>query len=121
VKDWSYVKDYLDGMWKMLQQDYPDDFVLGTNELHTVREFAEAALRTIGKTVSWKGRGVNEVGLSKDGETLVKVSREFFRPLESNNYRGDYSKARKKIGWEPGTKFDDLVKIMVESDLKSRI
>ena len=118
MKDWSYVKDYLDGMWKMLQQDYPDDFVLGTNELHTVREFAEAALRTIGKTVSWKGRGVNEVGLSKDGETLVKVSREFFRPLESDNYMGDYSKARKKIGWEPRARFGDLVKIMVEGDIR---
>ena len=102
----------------MLQQDSPDDFVLGTNESHTVREFAEAAFRTIGKTITWKGSGVNEVGLSEDGETLVKVSRDFFRPLESDNYRGDYSKARKKIGWEPKTKFGDLVKIMVESDMK---
>jgi GDPmannose 4,6-dehydratase len=119
VKDWGYARDYVEGMWKMLQQDYPDDFVLGTNESHTVREFAEAAFRTIGKSITWKGSGVNEVGLSEDGETLVKVSREFFRPLESDNYRGDYSKARKKIGWEPGTKFGDLVKIMVESDLKN--
>ena len=119
VKDWGYAMDYVDGMWKMLQQDYPDDFVLGTNESHTVREFAEAAFRTIGKSITWKGSGVNEVGLSEDGETLVKVSRDFFRPLESDNYRGDYSKARKKIGWEPRTKFGDLVKIMVESDLKN--
>ena len=103
----------------MLQQDYPDDFVLDTNESHTVREFAEAAFRTIGKSITWKGSGVNEVGLSEDGETLVKVSRGFFRPLKSDNYRGDYSKARKKIGWEPRTKFGDLVKIMVESDLKN--
>ena len=121
VKDWGYARDYVEGMWKMLQQDYPDDFVLGTNESHTVREFAEAAFRTIGKSITWKGSGVNEVGLSEDGETLVKVSREFFRPLESDNYRGDYSKARKKLGWEPGTRFGDLVRIMVESDLKSRI
>ena len=119
VKDWGYARDYVEGMWMMLQQDYPDDFVLGTNESHTVREFAEAAFRTIGKTVTWKGSGVNEVGLSEDGETLVKVSREFFRPLESDNYRGDYSKARKKLGWEPGTRFGDLVRIMVESDLKN--
>ena len=121
VKDWGYAKDYVDGMWKMLQQDSPDDFVLGTNESHTVREFAEAAFRTIGKSITWKGSGVNEVGLSEDGETLVKVSRDFFRPLESDNYRGDYSKARKKIGWDPRTKFGDLVRIMVESDMKSRI
>ena len=100
----------MDGMWKMLQQDYPDDFVLGTNESHTVREFVEAAFRTIGKSITWKGSGVNEVGLSEDGKTLVKVSREFFRPLESDNYRGDYSKAKKKIGWEPETKFGELVK-----------
>ena len=119
VKDWGYARDYVEGMWKMLQQDYPDDFVLGTNESHTVREFAEAAFRIIGESVTWKGSGVNEVGLSEDGGTLVKVSREFFRPLESDNYRGDYSKARKKIGWEPRTKFGDLVKIMVESDLKN--
>ncbi len=118
VKDWGYAKDYVDGMWKMLQQDYPDDFVMGTNESHTVREFAEAAFRIIGKTVTWKGAGINEVGLSEDGETLVKVNRDFFRPLESDNYRGDYSKAKKKIGWEPRTRFGDLVRIMVESDLK---
>ena len=118
VKGWGYAKDYVEGMWKMLQQDYPDNFVLGTNESHTVREFAEAAFRIIGKSVTWKGSGVNEVGLSEDGETLVKVSRGFFRPLKSDNYRGDYSKARKKIGWEPRTRFGDLVKITVESDLK---
>jgi GDPmannose 4,6-dehydratase len=118
VKDWGYAKDYVDGMWRMLQQDYPDDFVLGTGESHTVREFAEAAFRIIGETVEWRGTGVNEVGLSEDGSTLVKVSREFFRPLESDNYRADYSNARRKLGWEPKTRFGDLVKIMVESDIK---
>jgi GDPmannose 4,6-dehydratase len=118
VKDWGYAKDYVDGMWMMLQQDYPDDFVLGTGESHTVREFAEAAFRIIGKHVTWRGTGVNEVGLSEDGSTLVKVSREFFRPLESDNYKADYSNARRKLGWEPETKFKDLVRIMVESDIK---
>jgi GDPmannose 4,6-dehydratase len=118
VKDWGYAKDYVDGMWRMLQQDYPDDFVLGTGESHTVREFAEAAFSIIGETVEWRGSRINEVGLSGDGKTLVKVSKEFFRPLESDNYRGDYSKARKKIGWEPMTRFGELVKIMVESDIK---
>ena len=118
VKDWGYAKDYVDGMWRMLQQDYPDDFVLGTGESHTVREFAEAAFRIIGKHVTWRGTGVNEVGLSEDGSTLVKVSREFFRPLESDNYKADYSNARRKLRWEPKTRFGDLVKIMVESDIK---
>ena len=118
VKDWGYAKDYVEGMWMMLQQDYPDDFVLGTGESHTVREFAEAAFSVIGEKVEWKGSGVNEVGLSADGSTLVKVTREFFRPLESDNYRADYSKARKKLGWKPKTGFRDLVKIMVHSDMR---
>lgn len=121
VKDWGYAKDYVEGMWKMLQQDYPDDYVLGTNESHTVREFVEVAFKIIGKSISWKGSGINEIGLSEDGETLVKVSREFFRPLESDNYMGDYSKAMKKLGWKPKTRFSDLVKIMVDSDLKKLI
>ncbi len=102
----------------MLQRDYPDDYVLGTGESHTVREFAEAVFSVIGEKVEWRGSGVNEVGLSADGSTVVKVSREFFRPLESDNYRADYSKARKKLGWEPKTGFRDLVKIMVHSDMR---
>ena len=102
----------------MLQQDYPDDFVLGTGESHTVREFVEETFKIIGMTVEWRGSGVNEVGLSQDVSTLVKVSREFFRPLESDNYRADYYKARKKLGWEPKTGFRDLVKIMVHSDMR---
>jgi len=118
VKDWGYAEDYVEGMRMMLQQDYPDDFVLGTGESHTVREFAEAAFSVIGEEVEWMDRGVNEVGLSSDGSTLVKVSREFFRPLESDNYRANYSNARKKLGLEPKTKFKDLVKIMVQSDIR---
>ncbi len=121
VKDWGYAKDYVEGMWKMVQQDYPDDFVLGTSEAHTVRDFVNAAFATIGVTVTWKGSGVNEVGLSRDGSTLVKVSREFFRPLESDNYRADYSKAKTRLKWEPTTKFNDLVKIMVSSDINKML
>ncbi|MGC8516224.1 MAG: GDP-mannose 4,6-dehydratase, partial [Thermoplasmata archaeon] len=117
VKDWGYAKDYVEGMWMMLQQDVPDDFVLGTGESHTVREFAEAAFKEIGTDLEWAGSGMNEVGLS-DGSTKVKVSREFFRPLESDNYRADYSKAKRKLKWEPRTRFGDLVRIMVESDIK---
>ena len=103
----------------MLQRDYPDDYVLGTGESHTVREFAEEAFKIIGMNVEWRGSGVNEVGLSQDGSTLVKVNREFFRPLESDNYRADYSKARKELKWEPKTGFRDLVKIMVHSDTRT--
>ena len=117
VKDWGYAKDYVYGMWKMLQLDYPDDFVLGTGESHTVREFAQTALKEIKIELEWIGRGLNEVGIFND-ETMVKVSREFYRPLESDNYKADYSKAKKKLKWEPKTKFKDLVKIMVKNDLK---
>ena len=118
VKDWGYAKDYVEGMWMMMQQDTPDDFVLGTGESHTVREFVEEAFKVIGKNVIWKGSGVNEVGLSEEGITLVKVSKEYFRPLESDNYRADYTKAKQKLGWSPKTKFKDLVKLMVENDLR---
>ena len=118
VKDWGYAKDYVEGMWMMLQRDYPDDYVLGTSESHKVREFAEEAFKIIGMNVEWRGSGVNEVGLSQDGSTLVKVSREFFRPLESDNYRADYSKARNELKWEPKTRFRDLVQIMVENDIR---
>ena len=117
VKDWGYARDYVTGMWMMLQQDYPDDFVLGTGESHTVRDFVETAFNEIGITLEWIGSGLNEVGLS-NGETMVKVSKEFYRPLESDNYKADYSKAKKTLKWEPKAKFRDLVKIMVNNDLK---
>lgn len=119
VKDWGYAKDYVEGMWRMLKADYPDDFVLGTGEAHTVRDFVEEAFSVIGIKIEWKGSGLNEIGVDSDDRTLVKVSREFFRPLESDNYRADYSKVKQKLGWKPYTKFKDLVKIMVNGDLKS--
>ncbi len=101
VKDWGYARDYVDGMWKMLQQDYPDDFVLGTNESHTVREFVEAAFRTIGKSITWKGSGVNEVGLSEDGKTLVKVSREFSGRWNRTTTVEIIRKPRRRSGGSP--------------------
>ena len=91
---------------------------MGTGESHTVREFAEAAFHSIGMNIQWKGSGVNEVGISNEGRTLVKVSREFFRPLESDNYRVDYTKAKKRLGWAPKTMFKDLIAIMVRKDIE---
>jgi len=117
LKDWGYARDYIEGMWLMLQQDLPDDFVLGTGESHTVREFAEAAFNEIGIGLSWNGSGVNEVGSSSE-LTMVKVNRDFYRPLESDNYQADYSKAKRKLKWEPKTKFLDLVRIMVKNDIR---
>ena len=119
VKDWGYARNYVEGMWIMLQQDYPDDFVLGTGESHTVREFVERAFSIIGEEIEWRGSGVNEVGISRNGRTLVKVSREFFRPLESDNYMADCTKAERALKWKPKTRFSDLVRIMVNSDLKN--
>ena len=118
-KDWGYAKDYVEGMWSMLQYKYGDDFVLGTGELHTVREFVEEAFKVAGISIHWKGSGVNEVGLSDGDEVLVRVNRKFFRPLESDNYMADYSKARERFGWTPKTNFRRLVEIMVKHDMKS--
>ena len=101
----------------MLQQDCVDDFVLGTGKSHTVRDFVEAAFNETGITLEWIGIGLNEIGLS-NGETMVKVSKGFYRPLEADNYRTDYSKAKNKLKRQPKKKFRDLVKIMVKNDVK---
>ena len=119
-KDWGYAEDYVYGMWLMLQHKYADDFVLGTGELHTVREFAEEAFRVAGMEIHWKGSGINEVGLSNDDEILVKVNKKFFRPLESDNYLADYTKANQELHWKPKTKFKELVKKMVMHDIKNQ-
>ena len=117
-KDWGYAGDYVEGMWKMLQHDSGDDFVLGTGKLHTVREFAEEAFRHVNIHITWEGEGINERGISDDGKILVKVNKKFFRPLESDNYLADPSKARKILKWPPSIGFRELVKIMVENDMK---
>lgn len=117
-KDWGYAKDYVEGMWSMMQYKFGDDFVIGTGELHTVREFVEEAFKVSGVGIRWVGRGINEVGLSDDDEVLVKVNKAFFRPLESDNYLADYSKAKQKLGWKPKTNFKELVKIMVKNDME---
>ena len=119
-KDWGYAEDYVYGMWLMLQHKYADDFVLGTGELHTVREFAEEAFRVAGIEIHWKGSGINEVGLSEDDKVLVRVNKKFFRPLESDNYLADYTKAKRELDWEPKTKFKELVKKMVMYDIKNQ-
>lgn len=117
VKDWGYAKDFVEGMWEMLQNDLPDDFVMGTGESHTVREFVEEALKIVNIKIDWKGKGLNEVGLTEDNQALIKISREFYRPLESDNYRADYAKAKKVLGWMPKVKFGGLVKLMVRNDI----
>jgi GDPmannose 4,6-dehydratase len=118
-KDWGYAKDFVEGMYLMLQQNKADDFVLATNEQHTVREFVEEAFKVIGKDIKWEGEDINEIGKESDTQkVLVKVSKDFFRPIEAENFLGDYSKAKKMLKWASKTKFKDLVKIMVENDVK---
>lgn len=117
-KDWGYALDYVKGMWQILNYKYADDFVLGTGEVHTVRDFVETAFSVVDQNITWKGSGVNEVGLSDKDDVLVRVNRSLYRPLESDNYLADFSKAKEKLGWRPKVIFNDLVKKMVESDLR---
>lgn len=116
-KDWGYAKDYVEGMWLMMQQKEPDDFVLGTGVLHTVRDFVEGAFEVAGMNIEWKGNDMNEKGFY-NGREVVSVSSKFFRPLEADNMLADYSKAKRLLGWKPKTTFEELVKLMVESDIK---
>lgn len=116
-RDWGYAPEYVEGMWRILQADTPQDFVLATGETHTVREFIEEAFKVLGEEIEWKGTGVNEVGILKSiGKEVVAINPRYYRPTEVELLLGDYSKAKKLLGWEPKTKFSDLVKIMVLTD-----
>ena len=118
-RDWGYAKEYVEGMWLMLQQDKPDDYVLATGETHTVREFVERAAQIAGFDIEWEGEGVNTKGIDKKtGKVIVEVSPEFYRPAEVDILIGNPNKAKEKLGWEPKTKFEDLVRIMMEADLR---
>lgn len=116
-RDWGHSKDYVRSMWLMLQQDIPDDYVICSNECHTVREFVEKSFKLKGFDIKWKGEGINEIGYDAiTGRELIFVSEEFFRPAEVDLLIGDCTKARTQLGWEPEYTFDDLVKEMVEAD-----
>lgn len=117
-RDWGYAKDYVEGMWMMLQQDKPDDYVLATNETHTIKEFVELACKECGWNINWVCEGVDERGISDDGVTIVEIDEKYYRPAEVDTLLGDYSKAKNVLGWEPKVKFEELVKIMMKNDLK---
>ncbi len=117
VRDWGHARDYVEGMWRIVCHDKPDDFVLATGESHSVREFVELAFTYIGRTIAWSGEGVDEQGKdAKSGEVLVRVDPRYFRPTEVDNLQGDPSKAKEVLGWEHRTSFSELVREMVEAD-----
>jgi GDPmannose 4,6-dehydratase len=119
-RDWGFAGDYVEGMWLMLQKEKPEDFVLATNETHSVREFVEKAFKVVGIDIIWKGSGLEEKGInSKTGEVLIEIDERYFRPTEVDILQGDFSKAKKELGWEPKVSFDGLVKMMVETDVKN--
>jgi GDPmannose 4,6-dehydratase len=117
-RDWGYAPEYVEAMWLMLQQPEPDDYVIATGENHSVREFIEVAFNKVGIEIEWYGEGINERGIDRaSGRNLVIVDPQFFRPAEVDVLKGDYSKAKEKLGWSPRTTFKELVGIMVEHDL----
>ena len=117
-RDWGFAGDYVEGMWRMLQQDTPDDYVLATNETHTVREFAELSFREVGVEIEWRGSDVEEKGYdTKTGRLLVDVDPRYFRPAEVELLWGDPSKAEKELGWQRKVSFPELVRMMVRADM----
>lgn len=117
-RDWGHARDYAEGMWRMLQQERPDDYVLATGETHSVREFLERAFARIGREIIWKGSGLEETGVDrKSGQTLVEIDPRYFRPTEVDLLLGDPTKARTQLGWQHTTSFEELVHEMVDSDL----
>ena len=116
-RDWGHARDYVEGMWLMLQQEKPDDFVLSTNEFHTVREFVEKAFALKGFDIKWKGEGIDEIGYDANtGRELIFISEKYFRPAEVDELLGDSSKAKRVLGWHAKTSFDELIKEMVDAD-----
>ena len=116
-RDWGYAPEYVEAMWLMLQHDVPDDYVIATNEAHTIKEFIEESFKYFGEEIIWEGEDLEEKGILKStGKVVVAIDPKYFRPAEVDILIGDYSKAKKELGWEPKTKFKELVRIMIESD-----
>ena len=118
-RDWGYAKDYVDAMWRMLQQDQPEDYVIATGESRSVRDFCTLAFSHAGMQLDWKNKGLAEQGIaSRTGKVLVQIDPRYLRPTEVDSLLGDASKARHRLGWTPATHFDELVRLMVDSDLR---
>jgi len=118
-RDWGHARDFVEGMWRILQQDVADDYVLATGETHSVREFVDLAFQQIGRRLDWQGKGIEEKGIcTETGDVLVAIDPAYFRPTEVDLLLGDPTKAREKLGWQHKTSFEDLVAEMVRNDLK---
>ncbi|HEX9770899.1 MAG TPA: GDP-mannose 4,6-dehydratase [Kiloniellales bacterium] len=119
-RDWGHARDYVEGMWRMLQQDGPDDYVLATGQAHSVREFVERAFAEVGRTIEWRGRGAEERGYdAKGGALLIEIDRRYHRPAEVDHLVGNAAKARAVLGWRHETSFEELVREMVAADLEA--
>jgi GDPmannose 4,6-dehydratase len=119
-RDWGHARDFVEGMWMMLQQPKPDDYILATGECHSVREFVERAFVHVGREIEWRGKGVDEIGVDRrSGKLLVKIDPRYFRPTEVELLLGDPTKARTALGWQHRIGFDELVREMIEWDLKA--
>lgn len=119
-RDWGHARDYVEGMWRIMQADKPSDYVLATGETHTVRSFCDAAFKVIGVDITWEGEGVDEVGISsKTGKPVVMVDPAYFRPTEVELLLGDPAKAKAELGWEPTVTFSELVEEMVRGDMEA--
>jgi GDPmannose 4,6-dehydratase len=117
-RDWGYAPEYVDAMWRMLQYDKPEDFVIATGKTHSVREFIEKAFNVVDIRIEWKGKGKHEKGIDvRTGKTRIEIDPRYFRPTEVDLLLGDASKAKALLGWEPKVTFDELVEIMVKADL----
>jgi GDPmannose 4,6-dehydratase len=119
-RDWGHARDYVEGMWRIVQQQEPDDYILATGETHSVREFVELAFAEVGRKIEWRGKGIDEAGIdSSTGDTLVRIDSRYFRPAEVDMLLGDPSKAHRVLGWEHTVTFPELVSEMVKSDLEA--
>ena len=118
-RDWGYAKDYVEMMWMMLQQDQADDYVVATGEMHTVREFIEKSFARVGRKIEWQGVAENEVGIdATTGKAVVRIDPRYYRPCEVEQLLGNPAKAKRQLGWEPEVKFEELVQIMTDGDLR---
>ena len=117
-RDWGFAGDYVEAMWLMLQQDEPDDFVIATGKMHSVREFVELAFGEVGIKIEWRGEGVDEVGVdAATGDVIVEIDPRYYRPTEVELLLGDPAKAKEKLGWEAKVGLRELVKMMVDGDM----